>query len=156
MLLKKPKKTFRDQTAQSFLKSARLVDGQLLVTDWQGTIYRAQRSPSGQELALADVTVGFGALLSLDAWGAAELAWWEAAIDALSPAQELWLVVDEEGVVVGHLLDPAHAANPERAYAFRINNAARRPVPALGSYWAPAPVPERPIRTRGRSARSAE
>ncbi len=152
MTPKKPKKTFRDQSAQSFLKSAQIVDGRLLVRDWEGLTYRAQRSSSGDALTLTDVASGWGAALLMDDWCRAELAWWEAQLDALTPGRKVWLLLDEPGVVVGHLAAPELAHDPERAHPFRLDNAAARPLPALGEPYSPPPKPVRPRRTRGMSA----
>lgn len=145
---KKPKKTFRDQTAQAYLKTARIENGRLLVNDRQGILYHAQRSPEGA-LTLTDVGSGWGAVLSLDAWGEAELAWWEAQLDAAQPSRVVWLLLDEGGTVVGHLAEQGLAFAPERAHPFRLNNAARRPLPALGEPYSPPSEPVRPRRTRG-------
>jgi hypothetical protein len=152
MKQKKPKKTFLDQNAQSFLKSARIVDGRLLVSDRRGASYHAQRSPSGA-LALTDIANGWGASLLMDAWCEAELAWWEAQLEELQPSEVVWLLLDEGGVVVGHLAAQDLAINQERAHPFRLNNAARRPLPALGELYSPPPEPVRPRRTRGISVR---
>lgn len=149
---KKPKKTFRSQTAQSLLKTARIVDGRLLVNDWEGITYHAQRSPIGA-LALTDVSTGWGASLLMDAWCEAELAWWEVQLDNLQPSRVVWLLLDEGGVVVGHLAAQELAIDPERAHPFRLNNAARRPLPKLGEPYAPPTEPVRPRRTRGLSVR---
>ena len=152
MKQKKPKKTFLDQNAQSFLKTARIVAGRLLVNDRRGATYHAQRSPSGV-LALTDTAYGWGAALLMDDWSEAELAWWEAQLEELQPSEVVWLLLDEDGIVVGHLAAQELAANPERAHPFRLNNAARRPLPALGEPYAPPPEPIRPRRTRGMSLR---
>lgn len=152
MKTKTPKKTFRDQTAQSFLKSARIERGRLLVDDWQGVSYAAQRSSVDPDvLVLTDVASGWGAALWMDAWCRAELAWWESELEALTPAQTVWLLLDEAGVVVGHLAAAELAAVPEAAHPFRCNNAAGRPLPALGEPYAPPPPPVRPRMTRGLS-----
>lgn len=145
---KKPKKTLRDQTAQSLLKSARIVGGRLLVEGRAGNAYAAQRSASGGALTLTDVASGWTAALLMDAWCAAELAWWEAELDALTPGREVWLLVDSERVVVGHLAARDLAHDPDRAHPWRVDNAARRPLPALGERYEPTPV-ARPRRTRG-------
>jgi len=89
----------------------------------------------------------------MDDWSEAELAWWEAQLEELQPSEVVWLLLDEDGVVVGHLAAQGLAANPERAHPFRLNNAARRPLPALGEPYAPPPEPVRPRRTRGMSLR---
>ncbi len=148
---KKPKKTLRDQTAQSLLKSARIDGGRLLVKDRWGTPYVAQRSPSGGAITLTDAASGWTGALVMDAWCAAELAWWEAQLDALTPGREIWLLLDPEWVVVGHLAHRHLALNPSAARPWRIDNAARRPLPALGERYAPQLL-LRPRRTRGPSA----
>lgn len=148
---KKPKKTFHDQTAQSLMKSARIVGGRLLVNDWRGETYAAQRSPAGDALLVVDVASGWGAALVMDEWCRAELAWWEAQLDALTPGRVVWLLLDELGVVVGHLAAPELALDGAAVHPFRLNNAALRPLPALGEPYAPPPEPVRPRRTRGLS-----
>jgi len=152
MKTKKPKKTFHDQTAQSFLKSARIEGGRLLVEDWHGATYAARRSPTDPDvLVLADVASGWGAALVMDDWSRAELAWWESELEALTPARTVWLLLDAAGSVVGHLASAELARAPEAAHPFRLNNAAGRPLPALGEPYAPPPEPVRPRRTRGLS-----
>ena len=148
---KRTRKTLDGSTAQTLLKSARIEDGRLLVEGKHGATYVAQRSPSGA-LGVREVTSGWGVALELDAWGRAELAWWEAQLEALTPARTVWLLLDG-GVVVGHLAAPELAHDPEAAHPWRVNNAAQRPVPALGEPYEPPPEPVRPRRTRGPSAR---
>ena len=150
MTTKNPKHTFYGQTAQSLLKSAHIVDGRLLVRDRNGSSCRVQRAPNGA-LSVTDVASGWGAALLMDDWCRAELAWWEAQLDALTPGRTVWVVLEVSGVVVGHLAAPELAHDPERAHPFRVDNAARRPLPALGEPYSPPPEPVRPRKTRGMS-----
>lgn len=150
MRSKKPKLTLHGTSAQLILKSARIENGKLLVNDKTGVTYAAQRS-SADALLLVDIACGWSAALVMDDWCKAELAWWESQLDALTPAQTVYVLIGESGVVVGHLLDPELSAFPAAAYPFRVNNAARRPLPALGEKYTPVPAPVRPRRTRGAS-----
>jgi hypothetical protein len=144
------KKTLCETTTQSFLKSARIVDGQLWVQDRRGASYRAQRTPCGAGLLLTDAVSGWSGRLVLDAWSAAELAWWEHELDAASAGAVIWVLVEgPDSVVVGHAVRRDLAARPEDAHPFRVGNAAGRRLPALGERYVPPPPPVRPRRTRG-------
>jgi hypothetical protein len=88
----------------------------------------------------------------MDEWCEAELAWWEAQLDVLTPGRVTWLLLNDDGVVVGHLAAAELAHDPALAHPFRLDNAARRPLPALGERYAPPAEPVRPRRTRGMSA----
>lgn len=143
-----PKKTVCDTSTQSLLKTARLEGPELIVTDRAGNNYAAFRTPDGH-LCVRDKLIYWSGLLLMDEWSSAELAWWEEQIDALTPANIVWLVLDDNNTVVGHVLAPELLADEDSAHPFRTNNAAGRALPALGAKFVPPPVAARPRRYRG-------
>lgn len=147
---KSPKKSVNGTSTQSLLKTARIAGERLLVEDKAGVTYVAHRGPHGT-VHLVQRGGLWSGFLALDAWSELELAWWEERLEEHTPAREVWLLVSEEGRVVGHLSAPEYAADPRRAHPFRINNSAQRPVPALGDEYAPRAPAVRPPRTRGAS-----
>lgn len=146
------KKTLSGSTAQTLIRSVRIEDGKLFVTDKFGVVYRLCRHVPTDNARLSMTTGHWSGLLLLNDWTRAELAWWEEAVDALTPPENIFLLLSE-GKVVGHVAQES-ACTPQgyvTMHPFRMNNAAGRPVPALGEPFTPAPPAQRPPRMRGPS-----
>lgn len=157
MRQKTPKKTIGGASTQALMKTAKIVSGELVLNDRDGVTYTAHRTPDNN-LAVLAKTGYWSGVLQLDGWSDAELTYWEAELDKLTPAEEVLLLCDAtSGKVVGHM-SPAVAAAAEGLFGpsvvihpFRLNNAAGKVLPALGDVYFPPPAPVRPRRTRGLS-----
>lgn len=141
------KKTVGDTTAQGLLNNARIENGALLTRDRYGVNYVVRQTAQGN-LSVIATDGGWSAVLRMNDWAKAELAWWEAKLDATTPPQLVYLLL-KDGVVCGHANEPDVAAPHIAVHPFRVNNAANRPLPAIGASYAPPPPPVRPKRTRG-------
>lgn len=125
-----------------------MAHGALRTADKSGQVYTIERAPE-RTARVTRLGGGWAAVVALDAWCEGELAWWEGQLDAAAQGPEVWVLVDEQHSVVGHLSDARWGAAPGRAHAFLVDNAARRPLPALGERYVPPAAPARPKRTRG-------
>lgn len=160
MKQKSPKKTFRGRTAQTLVRSAR-IEGQQLVLTAPGALttgawamiahYSVCITPAGCMDLRQIGGWGDSALLSMNDWTRKELVWWVAQLDATIPGQFTHLIVDPDNTVVGRVDCDAAVNPPLRTVAFKINNAAREPVPAIGTTYSPPAAPVRPPRVRGPS-----